>query len=271
MGELRLPHRERIMGFGLLFIGYFLEFMLGMSEIGTFTHIIGYMVMFAGLARLRRYCRLFTYAQYATLSLMPVAVYQTLKELPQFFDVSFSFVNEPVSLVFWWLCIILEVLFHVLLLLAVAEICKRTGVRKNVARAIQNIVIVTIYGVVYLLPIEFLYGVQLLFQLIYVICNLVLIASCYMRICPAGEENMDRPVKLSHIAWIARLQQKYQKSEDKAINADRAYHQQRYDEQVQRLNLTRKGNKQPSHSRAAKRAEVEAAREAARRRRDQDL
>ena len=47
MGELRLPHRERIMGFGLLFIGYFLEFMLGMNEIGTFTHIIGYMVMFA--------------------------------------------------------------------------------------------------------------------------------------------------------------------------------------------------------------------------------
>ena len=82
---------------------------------------------------------------------------------------------------------------------------------------------------------------------------------------------MDKPVKLSHIGWIARLQQKYQKSEDKAINADRAYRQQRYDEQVNKINAAKKGNKQSSHSRAAKRAEVEAAREAARRRRDQDL
>ena len=259
------------MGFGLLFIGYFLEFMLGMNEIGTFTHIIGYMVMFAGLARLRRYCPIFSYAQYATLPLMLVAVYQTLIELPRFFDVSFSFVSELGLSLYWWLHIILEVTFHAFLLLSIAEICKRTGVKKNVTRALRNSVIVTIYVVLYFLPIESLYGVQLLFQLIYVICNLVLIASCYMRICPAGEENMDKPVKLSRIGWIARLQQKYQKSEDKAINADRAYHQQRYDEQVQRLNSTRKGNKQPSHSRAAKRAEVEAAREAARRRRDQDL
>ena len=259
------------MGFGLLFIGYFLEFMLGMNEIGTFTHIIGYMVMFAGLARLRRYCRMFAYAQYTTLPLMIVAIYQTLIELPRFFDVSFSFVNESVSLVYWWLHIILEVIFHAFLLLSIAEICKRTGVKKNVTRALRNSVIVTIYVVLYLLPIEFLYGVQLLFQLIYVICNLVLIASCYMRICPAGEENMDKPPKLSRIGWIARLQQKYQKSEDKAINADRAYHQQRYDEQVNKLNAAKKGSKQAQHSRAAKRAEVEAAREAARRRRDQDL
>ena len=49
------------MGFGLLFFGYFMEFLLSMNKIGTFTHIIGYMVMFAGLARLRRYCRMFAY------------------------------------------------------------------------------------------------------------------------------------------------------------------------------------------------------------------
>ena len=257
------------MGFGLLFIGYFLEYLIGMNDIGVFTHLLGYMVMFMGLSRLGLYCRKFSYAKYTTLLLLPVAVYQTLKELPLFFDVSFSFIQEPVSLVLWWLSTLLEVLFHILLLLAVADICKRTGVRKNVARAVQNIVIVMIYGFLDLLPIESLYGVRLLVQLICVICNLVLIGSCYMRICPAGQENMDKQRSPSRIPWIARLQEKYQKSEDKAIAQDKAYRKQRYDEQVQKFNQAKRGN--VSNSRAAKRAEVEAAREAARRRREQDL
>ena len=263
------------MGFGLLFIGYFLEYLIGMNDISVFTHLLGYMVMFAGLSQLRLYCRAFSYAQYCTVPLMLLAIYRTFAGLPELFDISFTFVTEARTFWITLADLALVSLFHVLLAIAIMEICNRTGVKKNAVIAIRNLLIVFLYDAAYV-GLTFssgksvtLYGVTLLLQLIWVIGNLVLIGSCYMRICPAGQENMDKQRSPSRIPWIARLQEKYQKSEDKAIAQDKAYRKQRYDEQVQKFNQAKRGN--VSNSRAAKRAEVEAAREAARRRREQDL
>ena len=263
------------MGFGLLFIGYFLEYLIGMNDIGVFTHLLGYMVMFAGLSQLRLYCRAFSYAQYCTVPLMLLSIYRTFAGLPELFDISFTFVTEART--FWvnLLDVGMVVFFHVLLAIAIMEICNRTGVKKNSVVAIRNLLIVLLYAATHLFftfsdgRAMILFGVVLLLQLIWVICNLILIGSCYMRICPAGQENMDKQRPLSRIPWIARLQEKYQKSEDKAIREDQAYRKQRYNEQVQKFNQAKRGH--VSNSRAAKRAEVEAAREAARRRREQDL
>ena len=84
------------MGFGLLFFGYFLEFLLGMNKIGVFTHVIGYMVMFMGISRLRLYCHTFRYSLYTTFPLLIVAVYRTFAHLPELFDISFPFAVGPI-------------------------------------------------------------------------------------------------------------------------------------------------------------------------------
>ncbi len=257
------------MGFGLLFIGYFLEFLLRMSKIGVFTHVIGYMVMFMGLSRLRLYCRTFSYALYTTIPLMVVAVYRTFSELPQWFDVSFPFVTNTVTTIVGVLDTVLLVLFHVFLAVALMTICRRTGVTKNAVRAMQNMVIVSLYGVLNLsltiakVQSAPLYGVALLMQLIWVFANLLLLGSCYMRICPAGQENMERPIRPSRFALVNHIREKYQDSEEKARQKDDAYRQKKQEE--------RRQSAAGGSSRARKRAEIQAAREAAKRRDDKQL
>ncbi len=265
------------MGFGLLFIGYFLEYLLGLNQLGTFTHVIGYMVMFVGLSRLRLYCRTFVYAQYATVVLMLPAVYRTFAHLSELFDMTFSFVTPILTLVVELLNHGLFLLFHVLLSVALMEICNRTGVKKNAIRALQNLVIVVTQSLLqfYLLPLgsggiaasALFYTLSLLLNLVWVICNLVLIGSCYMRICPAGEANGEKPKKPSRFAFVNDMRERYQRSEDKAIREDRAYHQQRYQEQLQKVKAKGKANpKGRAKTRAEKRAEIEAARKASRER-----
>ena len=267
------------MGFGLLFIGYFLEFLLGMNQLGVFTYVIGYMVMIVALSRLRLYCRAFSYAQYSAIPLLLLAVYRTFVGLTELFDWSFSFVTPILTHIVDIADIELKTLFHILLTVALVNICNRTGVKKNSVVAIRNILIFGLYAVTYNVyafssgKVATLFGILLLLQLLSVICNLLLLGSCYMRICPAGEENMDKPKKPSRFAFVNEMRDKYQKSEDKAIREDRAYRQQRYDEQVQRFRAQHPTTStHPKHerpkTRAQQRAEVQAAREAARRRRD---
>lgn len=258
------------MGFGLLFIGYFLEFLLRMSKIGVFTHVIGYMVMFMGLSRLRLYCRTFSYALYTTLPLMVVAVYRTFSELPQWFNVSFPFVTNTVTTIVGILDTILLVLFHIFLAVALMTICRRTGVTKNAVRAMQNMVIVALYGVLNLsltiakiqnVP---LYGVALLMQLIWVFANLLLLGSCYMRICPAGQENVERPERPSRFALVNHIREKYHDSKERARQKDDAYRQKKQEDRKRQSAAS-------GSSRARKRAEIKAAREAAKRRDDERL
>ncbi len=258
------------MGFGLLFFGYFLEFLLGMNKIGVFTHVIGYMVIFVGLSRLRLYCHTFRYALYTTGSLLIVAVYRTFADLPELFDVSFPFVTSTLTLIFTLLDSALVLLFHVFLAIALMEICKRTGVTKNAIRALQTLVIVVIHAGVnaYVTLAQKqntpMYGLMLLLQLLWVICNLVLLGSCYMRICPAGQENAVKESKPSRFAFVNNIREKYRRSEEKAIREDSAYRAEKFNRNIQKQN--QHTSPKPS-SRAAKRAEVQAARDAARRKR----
>ncbi|MBQ7337306.1 MAG: hypothetical protein IJW40_02510 [Clostridia bacterium] len=267
------------MGFGVLFIGYFLEFLLGLNRIGVFTHVIGYMVIFVGLSRLRLYCHKFRYALYMTIPLMLLSAYRTFEGLAELFVLDYPFVTDTATMLVQWADLALVLLFHIFLAIAMMEICNRTGVKKNAIRAMQNMVIVVIYVVLQacLMLLDgttiatLLYGLSLLLNLLWVICNLVLLGSCYMRICPAGEENSVKEPKPSRFAFVNRLREKYRRSEEKAIREDRAYHQERFDRKMQKnaAKNDKKNKQQPPKPRAAKRAEVQAARDAARRRRDE--
>ena len=276
------------MGFGLLFIGYFLHYLLGLNQLATFTSLIGCAVMFAGLSTLSLYCHAFQFARYTTVAMAVTSLYCTAQGLSEMFSITFPFVNDIVSQYVAVIEVFLTVIFHVFLAIALQKICVRTGLKSNAARALTNLVAVVLYAVLWVwytywaqinnLVFSFearsqagmLYGFTMLMKLIWIFANLILIASCYRRICPAGQGETSNSVKPSRFAFVNTLREKYKKSEDKAINADRAYHQQRYDEQVNKLNAAKKGSKQAQHSRAAKRAEIEAAREAARRRRERD-
>lgn len=218
------------MGWGLLFFGYFLEYILGMNAMfAPFVHVIGCALMIVGANGLSRYCRSFKRVWVSAWALMVPAVLRTLVDLNALFAWNIPFVGGILKTAVYWANLYLMVLFHVFLALAVKELALRVGVSKNAVRAVRNLVMMAIYVVLVLIqtifPVEsvlrVLYPVTLLVQLIWVICNCVMLYSCYMRIAPANESDTRPP---SRFAFVNRMRAAFESHEQKAIDADRAYH-----------------------------------------------
>jgi hypothetical protein len=271
------------MGFGLLFIGYFLHYLLGLNQLITFTTLAGCAMMYAGLSVLSLYCHTFRFARYTTLAIALTAFYRTAQGLTELFSFTLPFVNDTVSYCVSFAELLLTVVFHVFLAIAIKEICMRTGVQKNAVHALTNMVAVLLYAVMWVWysgvaqvthMVSFnptarsysgvLYGLTMLMKLVWIIGNLILIGSCYRRICPAGQEDASRPVKPSRFAFVNDMREKYRKSEEKARREDLAYRQEKLD---QKMGKSANGQHK---SRAAKRAEIQAARDAARRRKEDE-
>jgi uncharacterized membrane protein len=269
------------MGFGLLFIGYFLHYLLGLNQLITFTTLIGCVLMYVGLSSLSLYCHTFNFARYTTFALALTAFYRTAEGITELFPVTISFVNDAIGYYVSLLELMVTVVFHVFLAIAIKEICLRTGVQKTAVRAMTNLVAVVLYELLWfsystaqqrssMMPASveqrsfsgMLYGFTMLMKLIWIFSNLTLIGSCYRRICPAGQEAADakRAKKPSRFAFVNRVRERYQASEEKAIREDRAYRQQRYDEQARAV--AQKNRNQHKKTRAQTRDEIRAAREA---------
>jgi hypothetical protein len=78
---------------------------------------------------------------------------------------------------------------------------------------------------------------MLIAQLIWVICNCVMLYSCYMRIAPANESDTRPP---SRFAFINRMRAAFDSREQKAIEADRAYHADNAKRAMERRSRKRK-------------------------------
>lgn len=234
------------MGWGLLFFGYFLEYVLGMNAMfAPFIHVIGCALMIAGAKGLSRYCHSFKRVWVSAWALMVPAVLRTLVDLNTLFSWNIPFVGDILKTAAHWANLYLMVLFHVFLALAVKELALRVGVSKNAVRAVRNLVMMAIYVVLVLIqtifPVEavlrVLYPVMLIAQLIWVICNCVMLYSCYMRIAPANESDTRPP---SRFAFINRMRAAFDSREQKAIEADRAYHADNAKRAMERRSRKRK-------------------------------
>jgi hypothetical protein len=201
--------------------------------------------MIAGAKGLSRYCHSFKRVWVSAWALMVPAVLRTLVDLNTLFSWNIPFVGDILKTAAHWANLYLMVLFHVFLALAVKELALRVGVSKNAVRAVRNLVMMAIYVVLVLIqtifPVEavlrVLYPVMLIAQLIWVICNCVMLYSCYMRIAPANESDTRPP---SRFAFINRMRAAFDSREQKAIEADRAYHADNAKRAMERRSRKRK-------------------------------
>ncbi len=242
--------RRTSMGWGLLFFGYFLVFVLGLNPLfEVFATIPGWAVMLVGLCNLKRYCHSFRYAQWCVYPTLFIVVWQTFVGIQTQFDVPFAFLHEQVTVVVGWAELLAVLLFHTVLVISTKELALRVSVPKNAVRAMRNLVLVWLYGILLLVQTlipkaeitRTLYPVLLLLQLVWAISFCVLLYSCYMRICPA--DDIEHTRKPSRFAWINRLRVAMDEKEQRAIEADRTYHAKQARER-QEKSLARLSQKQ---------------------------
>lgn len=201
------------MGFGLLFIGYFITFVMTLNNFGFIFGLAGYLVMALALLRLCRFERRFYPALICSLLLILVGAYYFLCEGAGRLNIELQawvLAAKPAAEV---TIFITEAALNIALLRAIANLAGGLELTRQCRSAWRNMVLVGVYFIIdttrmlffldnqaagrYLIPIT------LLLRLGWTALNLVLIFSCYMRICPEGEEDM--PEKKSGLESIRRF------------------------------------------------------------------
>ena len=216
------------MGFGYVFIGYLMSFVLEMTvrglEIYGAAELLGYGAMFLGLFTLSLFQSDFKGAKWSLIPLMLTAVFRVISSLANLFAWDLGVLGgQTAAVIVEWSTFFLVMLFQIALLYGIRMISASVGLKLITIKAVRNSFFVGLYAVFYLIAkcmpegdaVQYL-GLSLtILQLVYVFFNLLLLANCAKDICPAGEE--DQPFKRSRFEIINKIGDAYERNQQKAV------------------------------------------------------
>ena len=218
------------MGFGYLFLGYLVTFLLYMTVsglgLGGVALLLGYSLMLYGLWQLNHYHRAFAWSKWILLPLLLLALFDTLRELDALLLWRLPLFGETLVTVLDWCKLLLLIFFNLAMLYAIRMLAGEVGLLHIATAAVRNSVFVALYALLSVLArMPFVASIQgyfnlplVLLDLVWIICNLLLLISCTKNICPAGDEEVAE--RRSRFAFVNRIQDIYE--ENKQKNVERA-------------------------------------------------
>ncbi|MBQ8441445.1 MAG: hypothetical protein IJX19_12345 [Clostridia bacterium] len=218
------------MGFGYVFIGYLMAFLLentvkGLGVSGA-AALLGYGAMFVGLFTLSLYQSDFKGAKWSLLPLMLTAVYNLLCSVADLFAWELGALGgDTAKAIVKWTTFFLLMIFQFALLYGIRMISESVGLKQISIKAIRNAAFVGLYALLYVIAammpegeaIRYLALSMSILQLAYVVFNLLLLLNCAKDICPAGEE--DQPIKRSRFAIINKIGDAYERNQQRAVES----------------------------------------------------
>ena len=241
------------MGFGWLFLGYVISFLLesaaAMLNIRYLVRLLGYALILRGLWELRKYNSAFRVPLCAICVLLPETVFCAVAELGETFLWRLPFVTDGVMAVMKWVDFGLILTFHFTLYYAVASIAKSVGLLRTVRDAVFDTVVGVGYAAlrtVSALPALASASATLavpltVFLLFWRICDLCLLISCCKNICPAGDE--DQPAKPYRWNFLNRMGERFANNFHRAADSTRAAQEERLRNKQERKNRKSRGNR----------------------------
>ncbi len=239
------------MGFGILFIGYIAAYIMSLAgAYGCFPAIIGCVVMLYALTKLVDYEPFFKYAFFSLILLTLCVGYRLFDEVTVMFGSHLPWFlgHNATKTVFAYGKVLSDLLFNSMLFIAIYKIAKATEVEKIQKSAIRNVVFFALYSVLSIVieiyPNRYIFMAAMIVNLATVILNCVCICSCYMRIC--DESDRDMTAKRSKIEAVNKFRDEFDRREEKAREAHKAYHMQKIHKRLDRIEQGKK------HSQAKK-------------------
>ena len=216
------------MGFGYVFIGYLMAFLLentvkGLGISGA-AALLGYGAMFVGLFTLSLYQSDFKGAKWSLVPLMLTAIYDLLCSVADMFAWELGVLGGDLAKeIVKWTTFFLIMFFQVALLYGIRMIAESVELKQISIKAIRNAAFVGLYVLLFVIAemmpkgdaIRYLALSMNILQLVYVVFNLLLLANCAKDICPAGEE--DQPIKRSRFAIINKIGDAYERNQQRAV------------------------------------------------------
>lgn len=208
------------MGFGLLFVGYFISYVMSYVFIPK---LLGCLVMLAGVFKLSEYEIKFKKCVPVLGAMSIASSYMLARSAFEYFGLESAIFGELTVNVVSLAEELLGFIFHVFLLMAISKIARDTGLDKLCFRAMRNLVIIAVAEVAYvtvsLIPknsdtvTQVLFWIALGLRLIWIVLNLSLLVSCYRMICDESDADMpDREVNIPIIKQMEGVMRKRDKN-----------------------------------------------------------
>lgn len=219
------------MGFGFLTAGYYLTYLVGMiwkDELwGALIVLLGCVAIAMGLQKLSEYEKSFRSAMTFDLLMLLPALYRVFAWLSENLLWNTVIFSDTVTLAVDLAEFAIFLGFEASLLLSVRRLATGVEVPKIVQAAWRNLIFLGLYGgvsAVAYLPVSFAVYFSLcamLLQILYHILIGIMLASCYMRICDEGDEEM--PLKKSRFAWVNKMREERAAREQRAADSVTEY------------------------------------------------
>ena len=140
------------MGFGLLFIGYFVANLMTLNPMGSVFRLIGYIIILIAILKLRKYHRAFDFSLFTIPGMLLVSGAWIASDLTGVGKTVIAYIEQGLALI-----------FYAFLLYAIFKISKETGVKKLSDASVRNFVFICFYDIVCLLdylPIQAMDHIQ---------------------------------------------------------------------------------------------------------------
>lgn len=204
------------MGFGILFFGYCITYVIALNNYGVYIRLFGYLIMFLGCKKLSEYEKRFAFAQLTSALLVVVSAFESVYSLLDFLSMNLIIdsmpIKESLNTVVSYVGYALVLIFHIFLLLAIRKIAKDTDIVKIEAAAIRNLCFVILYfilSVISYIPspirqdyIQSFSGPIFILNLVWIVLNIITLFSCYKNICDENDTEMEQ--KPSRFEFVNR-------------------------------------------------------------------
>ncbi len=203
------------MGFGLLFVGYFMATFMSMSPLGGYLiRLVGYAIILLSALKLKRYNKDFQYLFIGASLMTLVSVVIALSII--FDDITtVSLFSENIKNIIGHGERIGYVLFTLSMCSPIRSIAKETEVEKIAVASVRNFIFTVMYFVLYLIayiPLPFVNDYKKYFgtpvfvlYIVIIFMNLFMLFSCYAKIC--DESDVEMAQKPSRFAFVNRFRE----------------------------------------------------------------
>ena len=218
------------MGFGNLFIGYFL--LLNLTYYG-FTDLIAASVMLLGLYKLSKVNRYFSYAAIATVVFLSFSFAEFGISTYNIFASSANAIDSPFIVSFTSILRSMCIgLLTVLILKGIEEIAKEVELEDVPTKASRLVIITAVTYTAWIIlearlsfinhyVLGVLSFITIVATIALIIVNLTVIYTCYMRICMPGDESLtDKPSRFAFVnEYRARKAERDREDAEKRLEA----------------------------------------------------
>lgn len=233
------------MGFGLLFVGYFVANLMSFNNFGAIFELLGYGIMCYATMKLSQYNKKFYTLFGATACMIVISAINSVIDVSVFLEDSLiisqplipTFITDIIS----YVELAGEFAIAVTLFMSVRAIAKETEVGNIQYAAFRNFIITCVFFVMQIvmgLPIDSVKGFAneialliwtLILYLACAILNLVMIFSCYSKICDSNDVDMTQ--KPSRFAFVNKMREEMEEKRNRAIKSTEKYVEDKKTEQ----------------------------------------